>query len=468
MAEQPLTLDYTNFLAEAVGSRHGLTGKELAAAAPEAEKAFAAVAANRGKGWQVWTELHKRPEAADECVALWKRLAPRFDNLAVIGIGGSALGTIAVKTALCHPLHNELPAGSRRGARLYMLDNPDPASCAAVLETLDLRRTLFNVITKSGSTAETISQFLVAREAVIKAVGDKWPEHFVFTTDPEKGDLRKLAAREKVPALAVPDGVGGRFSVLSAVGLFPAAALGLAPGALLAGAAELDARCVSPDWRKNPALALGMLLWLMDAKKGKPIHVLMPYAACLADLADWFRQLWAESLGKAKSLDGKTVHAGPTPVKALGAIDQHSQVQLYAEGPFDKAFVFVGVRRFAREVKIPAAYPEMSAFGYLGGHGLGELLDAERRGTEVALAAAKRPSATVFVEEVSERTLGGLFFLLEMATAYAGRLYGVDAFDQPGVEGGKVAAYALLGRKGYETERKKIEKARPAGSRKTV
>jgi glucose-6-phosphate isomerase len=194
----------------------------------------------------------------------------------------------------------------------------------------------------------------------------------------------------------------------------------------------------------------------------------MPYDTGLADLADWFRQLWAESLGKAKSLDGRTVNVGPTPVKALGAIDQHSQAQLYAEGPFDKALVFVGLRKFAREVTIPKAYPELSACGYLGGHGLGELLEAERQGTEVALAAAGRPNATIFLDELGEHSLGGLFFLLELATAYAGRLYNVDAFDQPGVEAGKVASYALLGRKGYEKEREKIEKSRPAGGRKSV
>ena len=464
-----VTFDYTNFLASAVGPEHGLTDKDLADAAPLAEKAFAAVSAARGKGWQGWTELHKSSAYAEECVALWKKCEGRFDNLVVIGIGGSSLGTLAVKSALCHPLHNELPDDARRGARLYMLDNPDPVVCAAVLETLDLERTLFNVISKSGTTAETTGQFLVAREAVIEEVGEKhWAGHFVLTTDPRKGDMRKLAEKEKIPALAVPDGVGGRFSVLSPVGLFPAAAMGLDVGELLAGAAEVDARCSSPDWRQNPALALAVCLWLLDSRKEKPMHVLMPYASGLADLADWYRQLWAESLGKARSLDGRTVNVGPTPIKALGAVDQHSQVQLYAEGPYDKAFVFVGLRKFAREVTMPKAYEDMSAFGYLGGHGLGELLDAERQGTEVALTAAGRPNATIFIDDIGERTLGGIFFLLEMATAYAGRLYNVDAFDQPGVEAGKVASYALLGRKGFEDERAKIEKSRPAGGRKTV
>jgi len=468
MGQDRVIFDYTNFLAAAVGPEHGLTDADLAAAAPLVEKAHAAVTAGRGKGWQVWTELPGQKALADECVALWKKVNGKFENLVVIGIGGSALGTLAVKSALCHPLHNELPNDARRGARLYLLDNPDPTVCGALLETLNLSKTLFNVVTKSGSTAETISQFLVAREAVAGEVGKRWPEHFVFTTDPKKGDLRKLAEQEKIPALAVPEGVGGRFSVLSAVGLFPAAAMGLEVHELSSGAAELDKRCVSPDWKKNPALALAMMLWLLDARKAKPIHVLMPYATGLADLADWFRQLWAESLGKAKSLDGRTVNIGPTPVKALGAIDQHSQVQLYAEGPFDKAFVFVGLRKLAREVTIPKAYPELSACGYLGGHGLGELLDAERQGTELALTAAHRPNATIFLDELSEHSLGGLFFLLELATAYAGRLYNVDAFDQPGVEAGKVASYALLGRKGYEAERARIEQSRPAGGRKTV
>jgi glucose-6-phosphate isomerase len=399
---------------------------------------------------------------------LWAERAGRFDDFVIIGIGGSALGPLALKSALCHPFHDLLPAGRRVGPRLHVLDNADPARCTGLLDVLDLRRTVFNVITKSGSTAETAAQFLVVREALERAVGKSWREHFIFTTDPARGDLRKLAADEGVAALEVPAGVGGRFSVLCPVGLLPAAALGIDVRGLLAGAARTDARCSSPKWDRNPALALALMLWLLDTRRGKRIHVMMPYASALADVADWFRQLWAESLGKRTTLDGRPCSVGPTPVKSLGATDQHSQVQLYTEGPNDKAVIFVSPGEVAREVRIPAAYPDRAAFGYLGGHGVGELLDAERRGTELALTAAGRPNATLFMPGLNAETVGGLLFLWELATAYAGRLYNVDAFDQPGVEAGKVAAYALLGHPRYADERLRIETAAAGVKRRTV
>jgi glucose-6-phosphate isomerase len=463
-----ISFDYTNFLSAAISEENGLSESDLAEIAPPAAAAFSAVKAERGSGWLRWTELPADPEIADSCSKLWAERAGRFENLVIIGIGGSALGAIALKGALCHPFHNELRGSERHGARLYVLDNTDPVRCAALLELLDLRKTLFNVITKSGSTAETASQFLVVRERVEKFVGKSWPQHFVFTTDSEKGDLRELARDADVASLVVPDGVGGRFSVLSAVGLFPAAALGIDVRGLLAGAAQMDARCGSDDLTQNPALALAALLTALDQRKGKHVHVLMPYASALADVADWYRQLWAESLGKSRTLDGAECCCGPTPVKALGATDQHSQIQLYVEGPADKAIVFVAVKTPATELSIPATYPDRSAFGYLAGHDIGELLDAERRGTEIALVDAGRPNATITLNEISAESVGGLLYLWELATAYAGRLYNVDAFNQPGVEAGKRAAFALLGRSGYEEERARIEKAQAATTRKTV
>jgi len=463
-----ISLDYTNLLAESIGVENGLSEADLEEIDPAAAEAFAAVKSERGSGWLRWTELPGQTETADECLKLWAERAGRFENFVVVGIGGSALGAIALRSALCHPFHNELPGSERHGARLYVLDNVDPGRCAALLEMLDLRKTLFNVITKSGSTAETASQFLVARAAVEKTVGNSWPEHFVFTTDAEKGDLRALARDTGVASLVVPDGVGGRFSVLSAVGLLPAAAVGIDVRGLLAGAAQMDARCGGEDWRQNPALALGSLLWALDTRRGKHVHVLMPYASALADVADWYRQLWAESLGKNRTLDGESALSGPTPVKALGATDQHSQVQLYTEGPADKVILFVAVENAGKEVTIPDVYPKRSAFGYLGGRGIGELLEAERRGTEVALVAAGRPNATIAMEQICAESVGGLFYLWELATAYAGRLYNVDAFNQPGVEAGKVAAYALLGRSGYEKQRAEIEEGRAGITRMTV
>jgi glucose-6-phosphate isomerase len=183
---------------------------------------------------------------------------------------------------------------------------------------------------------------------------------------------------------------------------------------------------------------------------------MMPYSNRLYLLADWFRQLWAESLGKAKDRRGKAVHCGPTPIKALGATDQHSQVQLYIEGPFDKVVAFLRVEEFDRDITIPKLFKDKDGVAYLGGQSFGTLLNAEQFATQVALTRHKRSNLTFSVPAVNAFTLGQLLFLFEVATAYAGELYNIDAFDQPGVEAGKDATYALMGKKGYEAKAKDI------------
>ncbi|MCD6405855.1 MAG: glucose-6-phosphate isomerase, partial [Planctomycetes bacterium] len=310
--------------------------------------------------------------------------------------------------------------------------------------------------TKSGSTAETMTQFLIFYDRLKKALGDSARDHIVATTDPHKGDLRKMAEEFGWRTVPIPSNVGGRFSVLTAVGLFPAAMLGVEIRQLLSGAAFMDRRCEAKSIEENPALAFAALQYILYQKKA-PISVLMPYSSALYDIADWYRQLWAESLGKKTDLAGTVVNTGPTPVKALGATDQHSQVQLYVEGPYDKSVTFIEVQKQACTVEIPAALGKYDSCGYLGGHTVNELLAAEKRGTEVALVAAGRPNGTVLVPEVSEFTVGQLLYFFEMATAISGALYGINAFDQPGVEAGKVAAYALMGREGYGGKMAEIE-----------
>ncbi len=273
--------------------------------------------------------------------------------------------------------------------------------------------------------------------------------------------LRALSREEGIAALPVPANVGGRFSVLSAVGLLPAAMVGIDVDALLAGAREMVERCETDDLRANPAATFAALQYLADTEAGAPIHVMMPYSDPLRDVADWFRQLWAESLGKRHTRDGTEVFAGPTPVKALGATDQHSQVQLYVEGPFDKTITFLAARDAGTEIQIPAAHPEHAELAYLAGHGLAELLRAEMLATEAALAERGRMSMTIEIERVDARSLGALLMMLQLATVYAGHLYGVDPMDQPGVELGKRLTYGIMGRPGFEEARAEWERRAP-------
>jgi glucose-6-phosphate isomerase len=380
----------------------------------------------------------------------------------VLGIGGSALGTTALRTALLDPWWNEMDDEARDYfPRLYVLDNVDPATFGPFLDRIDLRRTLFNVVSKSGGTAETMSQYLVVRDRLEAELGDGWRRHLLFTTDPENGVLRALADAEGIAALPVPANVGGRFSVFSAVGLLPAAMVGIDVEALLAGARAMVERCETDTLRENPAGLFAALQYLADSAAGAPIHVMMPYSERLRDVADWFRQLWAESLGKRVTRDGREAFVGPTPVRALGATDQHSQVQLYMEGPFDKTVTFLAEREIDREIGIPHGHPEHPELAYLGGHGMGELLRTELLATEAALTLRGRMNMLLEVERVDARSLGELLMMLQIATVYAGHLYGVDPLDQPGVELGKELTYGIMGRPGFEDARGEWERRAP-------
>jgi len=356
-----------------------------------------------------------------------------------IGIGGSALGPIALHHALNHPYYNLL--APRSGPRLHFAENTDPATLAAILDVTDLRNTWVNVVTKSGSTAETIANFLVVRGALVEALGESgYGERVVFTTDPEEGYLTQIASREGTKTLPIPPDVGGRFSVLTPVGLFPAAVTGLDVDALLRGAAQC-ADEVTERGADHPAVEGAAYHYLMDTARGRNVRVMMPYADSLDRFAAWFVQLWAESLGK----EGK----GSTPHGAVGTTDQHSQVQLYMEGPQDKVIEIIEVEDHPRDLPIPAAYEDLEGVGYLGGHTMAELLNVECDATRRALTEAGRPNATIKIRTIDEEHLGYLMQALEVQTAIAGSLYGVNAFNQPGVEAGKQITYSRMGRPGY-------------------
>jgi glucose-6-phosphate isomerase len=454
----PITLDYNNMLAPRLFGR-GIDPAALDAFAPRFADAHADTQRRREAGELGFYALAAGGETVDAIRTFADGAGQAFTNVVVLGIGGSALGTTAMKTALLNPYWNELDDEGRDFyPRLYVLDNVDPATMEAFLERVELRKTLFNVVSKSGGTAETMSQYLIVRDRLQAELGDGYRRHFVFTTDPEAGVLRQIAREEEIAALPIPGNVGGRFSVLSAVGLLPAALVGIDVRELLAGAREMVERCETDDLRANPAGLFAALQYLADTGAGAPIHVMMPYSDRLRDVADWFRQLWAESLGKRATRGGEEVFVGPTPVKALGATDQHSQVQLYVEGPFDKTITFLAERDPGADVQIPSAYPEHAELAYLGGHSLGELMRTEMRATEAALAERGRMNMMLEVPAVDARSLGGLFMLLQIATVYAGHFYGVDPLDQPGVELGKQLTYGIMGRPGFDEHRQAWER----------
>lgn len=442
----PVSLAYANLLMPALGPGRGAAPDRLAPGGDldhRFQEALRVLRAREAAGELGFLSLPEDAEAQHAVQEVADAFGQWFEDLVVVGIGGSSLGGKAVADALLGPAWNTLDAEAREHyPRLHFLENADPDSLRELLARIDPRRTLFNVVSKSGSTAETMAQFLILEEVVEAAVGaDQIRGHFLFTTDPESGVLRRLARERGVPSLAISPAVGGRFSVLSPVGLLPSAVTGVDLEALLSGAREMREVCLAPVLQRNPAGLLAVLLHAAHEEAGQGIHVLMPYADRLRSLALWFQQLWGESLGKSPE-------RGPTPLAALGAVDQHSLLQLFMEGPRDKVVVFLRVRHRDRALPIPLRHGTEPALAYLGGHDLGTLLETERRATAEALRQDGRPSAVLEIERLDARALGGLFMLFQVATILAGALYGVNPLDQPGVEQGKQLTYGLLGRAG--------------------
>ncbi|MGI6160876.1 MAG: glucose-6-phosphate isomerase [Christensenellales bacterium] len=452
-----MRLDFNNMMEHTLGER-GIKEAELAQIQPLLEKAAQAMKAKRHQ--MKWRELpHNQSEIAKEIINTAEDVRAKFDNFVVLGIGGSALGPIAVHQALRHMRYNELDKERRGGPKLYVEDNVDPERMRALLDVIDVKKTCFNVITKSGSTSETMAQYLIISDIVKKEVGEEWQDHFIATTDREKGNLIKIAREEGFKTFFVPDGVGGRFSELCPVGLLAAAVCGIDIEELLRGAADMDAACEEPDIWKNAAY-MGAALQYLAIEKGMNISVMMPYADSLKYMADWYAQLWAESLGKRYALDGTEVFTGQTPVKALGVTDQHSQVQLYTEGPFDKVVTLLAPEEYREVFPIPHGCEDIPDVSFLGGHTLNELIKSEREATEYALLKAGRMNMTITLPRVDEYSIGGLIYYFEVQTAFIGELLGIDAFDQPGVEEGKNATYALLGKPGFEQKKAELD-ARP-------
>ncbi len=363
-----------------------------------------------------------------------------LDTLILIGIGGSSLGAECLIKAL---------KGSYE--KFFVLDNVDPIKLKEILPRIDPEKCCFNVVSKSGSTAETIANFIALVSALKEKLGwEKIKERLVITTDPEKGSLRELARKENIASLEVPPNVAGRYSVLSDVGLFPAAFTGIDIDKVLLGAKtaykELDL-----DVLESKPLILSGIYWL-SYLKGKRISVMMTYSERLEKFSDWYRQLWAESLGKGEK--------GQPPVKAIGTVDQHSQIQLYNDGPKDKIITLLHAEELEGDFcleEIPA-FSELESFKYLFGHSLGELFKAELLGTMGAFIKYRVPFLRLTLDRINEENMGWLFFTYQVATAINGYLYGVNPFDQPAVEEGKRFAYGILGRQGFEEKRKELTK----------
>jgi glucose-6-phosphate isomerase len=396
------------------------------------DRALDALLARQSAGTAGFLTLDEEAWGLPEAERLGRSLADRADVLVLIGIGGSALGGRALEQAL-------RPAPSGPAARrLAVLDTIDPAYVGPILADLDPNRTAVVVISKSGGTIETAALFRLVSPWIQRA--EDWRDRMVFITDPVRGLLRPVAEAWGLEVLAVPPDVGGRFSVLTSVGILPAAFLGLDVQALLAGARRMAGACVTRSLDTNPAWRFAAVhdAWWPDAD----VTVFYPYSERLRGMGEWFQQLWAESLGKPR------VDADPygwTPAAHRGPTDQHSQLQMWQEGPVNRIVTFVGVDDPGCDLgPLPLPEPGNSVVPSLAPVTLRRLLDAERLGTGAALISAGRPVIDLRLPRVDEASIGELIVFLEAATAFAGLLRDIDPFDQPGVELGKRVTQALL------------------------
>ena len=455
-----ITLNYKNADAMVIGAENGLNiEKEFSNYKDSIANIITNLNQRKDKPgqWLQWMNLGYNEETIWYVKEFASQVKGKFENILVLGIGGSALGGIAVTEALLKPFWNLLTPEQRNNyPRIFFLDNIDPDTINGLLQVLDLKKTLVNVITKSGSTAETMSQFMIVKNILEKELGADYRNNIVATTDKKTGILRQISEQEGYKTFVVPDDVGGRFSVFSAVGLLPFAMLGLDIDAMVNGIKDMDLALKNTNIHENIAAQNALIHFLMDTEKGKNLSVMMPYSSRLKYVSDWYVQLWAESLGKNKDNNGKDVHVGPTPIKALGATDQHSQIQLYNEGPNDKVINFIRVKEFDTTLEIPSIF-EYTGIGYLGGKTINQLINAEADSTRVALSDYSRPTITITLDKVDAYNVAQLLYMLEVQTAIAGELYNINTFNQPGVEQAKNYTYALMGRAGYEDSAKALQ-----------
>lgn len=350
----------------------------------------------------------------------------RFNHVVICGIGGSSLGAVAIRDAMQSYFSRSYP-------RLHVLENVDPEFIRDFRSILDLEQTLFIVVSKSGMTVETLSQYFFFRD-LINEKGLDPRGHFVFVSEENKRFLHQTAMTEGIPFFAVPQNVGGRFSVQTVVGLLPAALMDLDIQAFWDGFRAMRDKLLSPDMETNLPYQLAMIqhgAWMTDRKR----QILMPYATRLASFSRWWVQLVAESTGK---LDDQGLPVGVAPVRLMGATDQHSYLQLLTQGPDDNLTMFIQVNQTGTDQKIPVErITQDKKFQYLHGVSFGELNHQELQGTADALTEAGRPALVIQVDRINMYSLGQLFMLFEGATAMLGIMMGVNPFDQPGVERSK-------------------------------
>lgn len=450
MAEM-ISLNYAGCLKEIVGET-GITIEELNAIESKISEAFNTIQEKKKNGKLGFMEFPFQTAWAKKIKTAAKEMSKNYENFVVIGMGGAASGSAALHQALRHPYWNMLDKDKRKGGlRLFVLDNIDPDYISGFMDIIDVKKTIFNIVSKSGTTAECLADFFIIKKALEKKVGKRYKEHIIITTDAVKGYLRDIVVKDNLMSFEVPLNTGGRFAILSPVSLLSAVFTGIDIEKILFGAAKMNERCLTGKLFDNPAALYATIQYLFYWLK-RPISVMMSYSNCLNAITDWYTQLWSESLGKKFNIKGDLVNAGPTSIKTIGVSEQQAQLQLYIEGPHDKLLTFLSVENFNKPVKLP-----LYDNHYLGGHTLNDLIKSGEESAKFALTKENRPYLTIILPAINPEIIGQLIYMFEMAAVYAGELFEINTFEQPGIELEKQFTNALMGRSGLEEKKKQIE-----------
>ncbi len=446
-----MKLDYANIISEIIGGK-GISTQEI----KDASKMLETVKENineklKSDYFALQLPYTMQMKAAD-IVETAKKISKNYENFVVVGMGGSSLGNQFLHFAFNGIYYNELHT-----PKIYFLDNVDPESTTALLNHLNLEKTMFNIITKSGSTPETIENFLVITDA-LKANGLDFKKHLIFTTDPEKGLLRELSKKLSIKTFDIPQQVGGRYSVLSPVGLLSGAVEGIDIPVLLRGAELMRIKIINSDARNCSALLLPFIQYKMFKEKGININGMFTYSDGLSYLGLWYRQLLSESIGKKLDREGNITNTGITPLAVRGTSDQHSILQLFLEGPFDKLLMLVAPQEYRNDATINGKVTDAEQATYLKEKNYSELIKSEFLATQAALKKSRRPFVTIQIPEIEEEEIGKLIYMLEYSVIALGEMLNINPIDQPAVELGKKFTYGIMGRNGFAKEKEEFDK----------
>jgi glucose-6-phosphate isomerase len=430
----PINFNFNNFVQNS-SSPKGLNTNDLTLTLETKKTIQQDIEEKRGRdGYEVMNLLYPEEEELSKIIELVEDTNNKFESLVVIGIGGSIIGA--------QMIHQSLGRESKKVSVKFIGDTTEPEVVLHVLRDLSIEKTLFNVVSKSGDTLEPIMSFYVIRDFLVNKVGEGWSKNFVFTTRTSDSYLYSLAQAHNIRILSVPPQVSGRFSVLSNVGLFPAAYMGVNLRDLLRGAGDMD-KLTASSHIDNPMLNLAEYMYLAATKQNRNISVLFSYVQALAGFGNWWRQLWAESLGKKNDRNGDEIRTGLTPIVAIGPSDQHSQLQLYTEGPLDKTIIFLNVQDRKKNLFVPSISPG-DKYEYLGGKSFADVVGAQLIATQEAVSCQGQLAGEIILSELDDKSLGSLIYFFEMVVIYLAEFYQINPFDQPGVEYGKIRTKELL------------------------